>query len=456
MPRQTRPVARPRSARGSEPAALELRLLGELELRRDGTVVPLPQSKKTRGLLAYLALTGRSHRRQRLCSLLWDVPDDPRGALRWSLSKLRPLVDDPGRPRLAADRESVSLELAGMRVDVLAVRERTASGIEALATEELEAIAGEFRGELVEGLDLGDFLEFQAWCGAEREHTRLLHAAIRAALATRLAPEPERALPHARAWTQVDPLDADAATMLLRLLDAAGRRREADAYHHSARRMFEELGADVAALDATWQRLRAGGESKSPVPPAPSASAETSEDAPSGGGRAPPDRPYRGARAARRGRARRRNPRSATRRRGPGRARRRQDLPGRRSARRDAPRWWQRDRGARLRGRIGPALRSVDRRYPPTSATPGRDHARRRAGAARARARGRYHRGIEPRAALRRRRRAAGGARAQRAARRGRDRRRPLARRGVGRAAALRRSYEPPPSDPGRPGGAGR
>ena len=126
MPRQTRPAARPRSARGSEPAALELRLLGELELRRDGTVVPLPQSKKTRGLLAYLALTGRSHRRQRLCSLLWDVPDDPRGALRWSLSKLRPLVDDPGRPRLAADRESVSLELAGMRVDVLAVRERTA------------------------------------------------------------------------------------------------------------------------------------------------------------------------------------------------------------------------------------------------------------------------------------------------------------------------------------------
>jgi len=284
MPRQTRPVARPRSARGSEPAALELRLLGELELRRDGTVVPLPQSKKTRGLLAYLALTGRSHRRQRLCSLLWDVPDDPRGALRWSLSKLRPLVDDPGRPRLAADRESVSLELAGMRVDVLAVRERTASGIEALATEELEAIAGEFRGELVEGLDLGDFLEFQAWCGAEREHTRLLHAAIRAALATRLAPEPERALPHARAWTQVDPLDAEAATTLLRLLDAAGRRREADAYHHSARRMFEELGADVAAFDATWQRLRAGGESKTPVPPAPSASAETSENVPSGAG----------------------------------------------------------------------------------------------------------------------------------------------------------------------------
>ena len=45
-------------------------------------------------MLAYLALNRRTLRREHLCELLWEVPDDPRGSLRWSLSKLRQLVDD--------------------------------------------------------------------------------------------------------------------------------------------------------------------------------------------------------------------------------------------------------------------------------------------------------------------------------------------------------------------------
>jgi hypothetical protein len=63
---------------------LILRLLGEIEVVRSGECLTLPPSKRTRGLLAYLAVTGRRHRRDRLCSMLWEVPDDPRGALRWS------------------------------------------------------------------------------------------------------------------------------------------------------------------------------------------------------------------------------------------------------------------------------------------------------------------------------------------------------------------------------------
>ena len=76
---------------------IEIRVLGGLEVIRDGEPVPLPPSRKTRALLAYLVLTGRPHRREQLCEMFWDVPDDPRGALRWSLSKIRPLVDEPGR-----------------------------------------------------------------------------------------------------------------------------------------------------------------------------------------------------------------------------------------------------------------------------------------------------------------------------------------------------------------------
>ena len=59
---------------------LELRVLGELEVIRDGAPAMLPPSRKTRALLAYLALTRHKHRRERLCEIFWDVPDDPRGA----------------------------------------------------------------------------------------------------------------------------------------------------------------------------------------------------------------------------------------------------------------------------------------------------------------------------------------------------------------------------------------
>jgi DNA-binding SARP family transcriptional activator len=85
-----------------------LRVLGELCVERDGQRQTLPPSKKTRALLGYLLVEPREHSREQLCDLFWDAPDDPRGALRWSLS--RPLLEEPGRPRLIADRERVRLE----------------------------------------------------------------------------------------------------------------------------------------------------------------------------------------------------------------------------------------------------------------------------------------------------------------------------------------------------------
>src|SRR5512134_4068229 len=101
-----------------------------MEVVRGGERVELPPSRKTRGLLAYLALSGRAHRRDRLCGLLWDVADDPRGALRWSLSRLRALVDEPGRPRICGPRDSVAFEAQGARIDVLALKQRCAAGLD--------------------------------------------------------------------------------------------------------------------------------------------------------------------------------------------------------------------------------------------------------------------------------------------------------------------------------------
>lgn len=254
-------------------AALQVQVLGPLNVQRDGEPVRLPQSKKTRGLLAYLAITGRSHRRDRLCSLLWDVADDPRGALRWSLSKIRAVVDSEAKRYLVADRESVELALDDKSLDWKWVRKELAAGVDSISTERLRELEEVFDGELLEGLDLIDFDEFTAWCAAEREHARTLHIKILHALVERLEANPAEALHHARELVRIDPLDEEVRARLIRLLAQAGRRNEAQAQYESAARMLNELGATpTGPLVTAWREVNGGVEPNEKEPPSASPS----------------------------------------------------------------------------------------------------------------------------------------------------------------------------------------
>lgn len=249
--------------------SLTIRLLGELEVSVGGSTLALPQSKKTRALLAYLVITGRSHRRERLCSLLWDVTDDPRGALRWSLSKLRPFANAGAVTRIVADRESVTFSPEQTDIDWTHVQKRAAN-LEHLDDDALEELAGQFRGELLEGLELPEFHEFQAWCLAEREQARRIHVKLLQALVERRKNEPERALPHAQRLVQVDALDAGARAQLIELLCRLDRCDEAEQQYQTGKRLFRELGSEEpAVLQQAWQALqqkrrKVGGAIESP------------------------------------------------------------------------------------------------------------------------------------------------------------------------------------------------
>jgi DNA-binding SARP family transcriptional activator len=152
---------------------LTIRLLGELAVRRNGEPLALRRSKKTRALLVYLVATGRPQRRERLCTLFWEVPDDPRAALRWSLSRLRSLMDKPdSAPRILADRETVAFAPAGAACDLQALRDLVARPLDTAPTERLQAVAEGIGGAFLEGLDLPAQPDFQAWCIAEREDAR--------------------------------------------------------------------------------------------------------------------------------------------------------------------------------------------------------------------------------------------------------------------------------------------
>ncbi len=260
-------------------ARLRIRLLGELQLLgRGGRPMALPASKKTRALVGYLVATGHSHRRERLCDLLWDGPDDPRAELRWSLNKIRPLLNEPGITRLTADRERVGFEAGNADVDLVRVRHLLAAGVSALSADELKAAVDLFRGEFLDGLDLPACYRYQEWCLAEREAVSRLRLAALDALVRRLDDMPDEALVYARALVAVDRLSEIAHATVVRFLGRLGRRKEALEYCDYARRLLErELGAALSgqiererrALGSPVARLSAPEPvSRSPVEPA--------------------------------------------------------------------------------------------------------------------------------------------------------------------------------------------
>jgi DNA-binding SARP family transcriptional activator len=235
---------------------LELKFIGEVEVLRDGERQALPPSKKTRALLAYLALTGRSARRDHLCELLWDLPDDPRGSLRWSLSKLRRLVDDAGANRIVADRSQVAFRSDDVAIDVQALQMLAKDALESVSTERLEAEVARYQGNFLEGLDLTQQQAFHAWCVSERDRVAAAQARLLEALVERLAGEPDRALPYARELVVRSPYDEGVRADLIRLLVRAGRDDEAEQQYRMGLRLLDEIGATPRGLMADARHER--------------------------------------------------------------------------------------------------------------------------------------------------------------------------------------------------------
>jgi len=227
-----------------------------MELSWRGESIALPRSRKCRALLGYLAVSARAHRREQLCALFWDVADDPRGALRWTLSRLRAVLPAENDP-IEADRESVLFRTESVRVDAVELGAFRGAALAELSTEELERAAAQYRGEFLEGLELPDFLEFTAWCVAQREELRRVHCAVVSALVERWQDDAARALPWARRWVQIDAFDIQAHQTLLRLLLAEGFSEEAERrYSHVARQFREVAAPEADALARAWTALR--------------------------------------------------------------------------------------------------------------------------------------------------------------------------------------------------------
>lgn len=158
---------------------VHVRLLGDLVILRGEQPLRLPLSRKTRALFVYLLRNSRPVRRERLCELFFAGADDPRAALRWSLSKIRAMLGETAGA-LITERQRVGLRHEAFDVDVDSLHVHPLRvDIEALLDDPLA------------GLEAPHLDEWNAWLAAERAEIdrRRAEALVRAAGQTGLTAE---------------------------------------------------------------------------------------------------------------------------------------------------------------------------------------------------------------------------------------------------------------------------
>jgi DNA-binding SARP family transcriptional activator len=237
-------------------------MLGPMTISRDGATLPWPASRKVRALFAYLALAPLPVARSQLCELLWDVPNDPRGELRWCLSKIRNIVDEGDRRRVCTREDTIWLDLADCYVDAIEIARAAEEGIGTLAPERQRALSLSFNGDFLEGLEIDRSPVFNGWLTAQRRRFRGCHTALLEHL-VKSAPDDD-AFGYLEKWLELAPFDRHVHEILLSALARNGRIQEGEEHLAAAVRLFEAEGLDCAPILRAWQSARS--EATSPLP----------------------------------------------------------------------------------------------------------------------------------------------------------------------------------------------
>jgi TolB-like protein/DNA-binding SARP family transcriptional activator len=242
-----------RTPEAPDETAVRVRLFGPLRIELGGRNVPLPASRKMRALLAFLLLAPRPVPRTRLCDMFWDAASDPRGELRWCLTKLRPLLDTPARKRVIASRDRVAIDVSGLDVDAIAFAHGIDAALSDGSVSHLRSLVALAQGELLEGLALDRCAQFDHWLGGERARCARSQRRALDRLAALLPEGSDERVEVARQRVTLSQLDGQVQLEFIRALTANGREVEAHQARAAAIRLFEREGLDTVAL-----RIRPG------------------------------------------------------------------------------------------------------------------------------------------------------------------------------------------------------
>jgi DNA-binding SARP family transcriptional activator len=233
-------------------------------------------TRKAVALLAYLAVEGGEHPRDRLVELLWPEgdPEKSRSSLRRTLSTLRTAL---GNRWVEADRATVSIHGPDVSIDLddFAAAIDDLHGHDAAATcprclPALRRAASLYRGEFMSGFVLRDAPEFEAWVRIRSEQVarRADRLFTRLAGAQATAGDYVAAIETTMRRITIDPLHEDAYRRLMLLHAWSGDRSGAvDAYRNLVATLDTELG--VSPLEETTELYEAILEEDLPRAPAP-------------------------------------------------------------------------------------------------------------------------------------------------------------------------------------------
>lgn len=226
---------------------LKLRWLGPALVEWDGQAVKL-ETRKAAALLACLSLAPGKCQRETLAAMFW-----PEGTQQKALANLRRTLASlnaslPGR--IEADRESIALK-AGIWVDAVVFQEclsrlhahnHPQNEICEACLSALEQAAGLYRGEFLEGLNLGDAPGFDEWQLFQRDELRLAFGQALRRLAWVYAERGqwERAISCARRRAALDRVDEPAGRDLMKLYARSGQRSAAVRQYEDLARALEE------------------------------------------------------------------------------------------------------------------------------------------------------------------------------------------------------------------------
>jgi DNA-binding SARP family transcriptional activator/TolB-like protein len=248
---------------GAGQAVVRLRLIGQMEAWTLRSESVLPAGRKTRALLAIIALSSpRPALRGRLAELLWSrrPEEQARASLRQEIHRLQETLSPAETEVLLITRDHISLRPGVVWVDVEEVMR---------ATREQPMSLSLLDGDLLEDLD-GLDPAFDAWLTTERERVRDRARALAETLLREQA-EPEAAIPAAQRLLEIDRAHEGAWRALMRAYAARGERGMAIQAYDRCRAVLADM-LDASPSPETQKLLteiRGPSGSRLPLRPAP-------------------------------------------------------------------------------------------------------------------------------------------------------------------------------------------
>ena len=240
---------------------LRLALLGTPEITLAGKSLADQITGRNCALLAYLAVTGQEHTRNRLATLLWDerINDDPLKKIRNLLPSLRALLDD----HLLITRESAAFNRnCPYWLDVDEFRSYLTNDLNQAEPPLLEQVLALYRGEFLGNFSVRNAPLFEEWVVQERE--ALHHLAIRGY--QRLAKyyleqnNPVAGLVSTKRLLTLEPWCEEAHQQQMIFLAWSGKRNAALAQYAVCQQVLadEFTSKPAAATTALYEQIRRG------------------------------------------------------------------------------------------------------------------------------------------------------------------------------------------------------